>query len=378
VKFAFITTSVIPSSTANSIQAMKVVHTYCKLGYVSKLWVPDFGRADWQMLAEIYGVNAPFDIEWESFKPALKQYDFSWKSVRSAINWGADIIYTWSLQAAVFALWHKKAVIIELHDYPMGRIGPILFRVLMQSKGKKLVLCTTKALAEGIEKRYKLRFDPKELQIAPNGCEPEQYQNLPDPPEARFRLGLKEGFTVVYSGHFYSGRGMDLLTKIAEALPNINFLWAGGKQTDIEPWPQHLSDKHILNVTITGFIPNSQLPLYQAAADVLVMPYGRRIAGSSGGNIAEIINPMKMFDYLAAGRALVASDIPVFHEVLHRGVALFCQPDVPEEWISTITKLSQDANLRQQLAHSAKKEALKYAWSTRSLNTLTQLEELLQ
>lgn len=378
MKIAFITTSVIPSSTANSIQAMKVVHANGLLGQTVKLWVPDFGNADWETIADIYGVNQPFDITWLPFTPSRKQYDFSWKAVRAANQWGADVIYTWSLQAAVIALLQNKPAVLELHDYPMGRLGPVLFRAFMRFSGRKLILCTTNALARGLEARFHLQFAPGELLIAPNGCDLERYANLPNPQDARRQLGLEEGFTVGYSGHFYPGRGMDLLAAIASALPGVCFLWMGGKPEDIEPWQQWLDSQHNKNVTITGFIANSKLPLYQAAADVLVMPYGRCIAGSSGGNIADVINPMKMFDYLAAGRALVASDIPVFHEVLHEGITLFCRPEQPESWVQAITRLKEDPQLRQRLAQNAKKEAARYSWTERALNTLALLEKLLK
>ena len=83
------------------------------------------------------------------------------------------------------------------------------------------------------------------------------------------------------------------------------------------------------NVTFTGFIPNARLPLYQAAADILLMPYGRAIAGSSGGNSAEICSPMKLFDYMGAGRAILSSDLPVIHEVLDENSAVFAAAGRP-------------------------------------------------
>lgn len=378
MKFAFITTSVIPSSTANSIQAMKVVHAYQQAGETVNLWVPDFGSAEWPSIADIYGISEAFAINWLPFKPSRKQYDFSWNAVKAASEWGADVIYTWSLQAAVFALLQNRPCVLELHDYPMGHIGPTLFRAFMRFEGIKLLLCTTHALAQGLEGRYNFLFKPHELMIAPNGCDINRYANLPEPHQARRLLSFPDKFTVGYSGHFYAGRGMDLLISIAKALPDIQFLWSGGKQADIDPWQKALADEHISNVIITGFIPNSQLPLYQAAADVLVMPYGRRIAGSSGGNIAEVINPMKMFDYLAAGRSLIASDIPVFHEVLREEFMRFCQPEEPEEWIETIRLLKQDPLLRNQLSQSAKKEAVQYSWNARTQNTLSRLEKIIQ
>ena len=183
---------------------------------------------------------------------------------------------------------------------------------------------------------------------------PKDMPTCPYPEEARKQLGLRDGFTVGYSGHFYPGRGMELLTEIARLLPEVNFLWMGGRQEDIAPWQETLAEQSIHNVTITGFIPNSRLPLYQAAADVLVMPYGKKISGSSGGDISRVINPMKMFDYLAAGRPIIASEIPVFHEILTKETAIFCEPENAQDWAKAIQDLQDNPEKRAQMGASAK------------------------
>ena len=378
MRIGCITTSIIPSKTANSIQAVKVCHALKQIGHDIHLWVPEFQRAHWDEIAEIYGITDQFEITWLPFLKRLKQYDFSWRSVRSAINWKAEVVYTWALQAAFFANLQKVPVAMEFHDFPMGFMGPKLFQLLMRLRTEKLILTTTLALAQGIEERYDLRFDSGILQIAPNGTDPERYNDLPNPNKARNSLGLKNGFTVGYTGHFYSGRGMDLLTTIARSMPDINFLWVGGQEKDIAPWHAELYAQSIHNVTITGFISNSRLPMYQAAADILVMPYGKKIEGSSGGNIARVINPMKMFDYLSTGRAIIASNIPVFHEVLNEKIAVFCDPDNANDWVSAINKLSRNANLRLSMQEAALDAAKTYSWKNRARVSIDKLEKILK
>ena len=378
MRIGCITTSIIPSKTANSIQAVKVCHALKQIGHDIHLWVPEFQRAHWDEIAEIYGITDQFEITWLPFSKRLKQYDFSWRSVRSAINWKAEVVYTWALQAAFFANLQKVPVAMEFHDFPMGFMGPKLFQLLMRLRTEKLILTTTLALAQGIEERYDLRFDSGILQIAPNGTDPERYNDLPNPNKARNSLGLKNGFTVGYTGHFYSGRGMDLLTTIARSMPDINFLWVGGQEKDIAPWHAELYAQSIHNVTITGFISNSRLPMYQAAADILVMPYGKKIEGSSGGNIARVINPMKMFDYLSTGRAIIASNIPVFHEVLNEKIAVFCDPDNANDWVSAINKLSRNTNLRLSMQEAALDAAKTYSWKNRARVSIDKLEKILK
>jgi glycosyltransferase involved in cell wall biosynthesis len=107
------------------------------------------------------------------------------------------------------------------------------------------------------------------------------------------------------------------------------------------------------------------------------MPYGKKISGSSGGDISRVINPMKMFDYLACGRAIIASEIPVFHEILNDGNAIFCDAENPGEWINAIQTLADDPTLRARLAGNGRRDAARYTWQMRAQTTMDKLSLLL-
>ncbi len=377
MKIAAISTSRIPSNTANSIQVMKVCQALKQLDNEVKLWVPKFRTAPWPELADKYGISAPFEMEWLDFQKNLKQYDFCWKTVRAGIQWGADVVYTWALQAAAFSAMRNTTTVMEFHDYPMGTLGPFWFRAFIHAPGKKILLTTTRSLANGIQERFRLKIPEEILQIAPNGTDLERYKTLPTSVEARRQLGISDRFTIMYTGHFYSGRGMELMLNIAQALPQFQFLWVGGQDKDIEPWKKRLQELGIQNVIITGFINNALLPLYQAAGDILLMPYQREIAGSSGGNIVKVINPMKMFDYLATRRAILASDIQIFHEVLNEHNAMFCPPEDLNAWINAILFLEKNKPQRDKLARQAGKDAELFTWNNRASQTLAKLQSII-
>jgi glycosyltransferase involved in cell wall biosynthesis len=128
------------------------------------------------------------------------------------------------------------------------------------------------------------------------------------------------------------------------------------------------------NVTLTGFIENSRLPLVQAAADILLMPYGSSISSSSGQDIAEVINPMKMFEYMAAERAIITTDLPVIREILDETLAVFCQPGNTAAWKSAIESLLTDEKWRTLLASRARREIEKYTWTARAQHALNGME----
>ncbi len=373
MRIASITTSTMPTSTAHSIQAAKVTQALAQVndGPVH-LWVPGKGRTSWERMASNYGLSTSFGIGWLPANRPWRRYDFTLEALEAARKWKADMIYTWTIQVAALATLRGIPTILEMHDVPTGRLGPWLFLRYIRSHAPYRMLCTTRALRAKLEETLGFSLMEQKVRIAPNGTDMARYAGLPCAADARRQLGLQDNPTVVYTGHFYSGRGMDLLLDLAHAFPSVSFLWVGGKPRDVDPWRDRLKEAGLGNVTITGFIENDRLPLYQAAADVLVMPYNQAVSGSGGGNIVEVFNPMKMFDYLATGRAILSSDLPVLHEVLNAGNAEFARPGDSQEWIEALGGLLADPLRREKLGGQARQDAAQYDWQVRAKTALAQ------
>ena len=358
-----ISTAQIPSTTANSIQVMKACQAMAQNGHNLRLLVPGQGQTAWPELARLYGLNTSFAIEWLPFNPRLRRNDFALKAARQAI--GADLVYTWTVQSAVAALLSSQPTLLEVHDVPTGRLGPLWLRMFLRLPGKKCLVLITLALRRALEAQLKRPLPANQLVIAPNGVEPERYQGLPTAPAARAQLGLPQQITVGCTGHLYAGRGAELFLGLAARFPQASFVWVGGREADVTAQRTRAQQAGLSNVTFTGFIPQADVPLSQAAADILLMPYGRSIAGSSGGNSADICSPMKLFDYLAAERAILSSDLPVIREILDDSSAAFAAPEDLASWSTALARLLAEPNLRASLsAHSAEK-ALQYSWRSR-------------
>jgi len=371
MRIAIITNSRIPSLTANSIQAMKVCQALAQLGHDIRLYAPrETEPATWDELASHYGLSTQFEIEWLPSLRALKRYDFTLHSIFATCKFKADIVYTWLLNPAVVALWLGWPVILEIHAEITGNLGPWLMRRFWRSSTRKRLLVTTRPLREAVETVAGLTFPEDAIQIAPNGVDLSQYESLLDAPEARRQLGLGNKPTVGFTGHIYPGRGADLLFELAKRMQDINFLWVGGTPDEVSYWRDQLSEAGASNVTMTGFVENSRLPLYQSAADVLLMPYGRSISASSGQDIAKVINPMKMFDYMASGRAIVSADLPVIREVLNEDNAVFCDSGNVGVWEGALRKLLTNEPHRLSLGVQAREDVSEYTWITRTKRAL--------
>jgi len=159
MNIAVISASQVPSITANSIQVMKVAQALAQLGHAVTLIVPRsaprqpaaIAPASWEDLAAHYGLSASdgaegsFDVAWLPANPRLKRYDFAWQALVRARQSGCEAVYTWMLQAAVFGLYRGFPVLLEMHDRPSGRIGPLFFREFWRKPGQKRMLPITRA-----------------------------------------------------------------------------------------------------------------------------------------------------------------------------------------------------------------------------------------
>jgi glycosyltransferase involved in cell wall biosynthesis len=370
MKIICISASEVPSSTANSIQVMKSSQALTQLGHQVHLILPGRSPAVWEELAGLYGLRMPFELEWLPANPRLKRYDFCLAAVRRARAMQGDMIYVWPLQAAVFGLLGHLPVVLEMHGPPEGWLGPLVFRLFLKLTGEKRILPITRALSVYLEEHYRHQFTPGEVVISPNGVDLERYENLPIASVARQRLGFPEAVTVGYTGHLYPGRGMKLLVEMAHRFPQVQFLWVGGRPEDIQYWQKQLDMEKLSNVSLLGFVENIRLPLYQAAADILLMPYERQITGSSGGNSVDYCSPMKMFEYMGCGRAIISSDLPVIREILNNSNSLLCPPEDINAWEQALSRLVADIGLRQSLGQRAQQEVEEFTWQKRAYKAL--------
>lgn len=380
MRIAIVAPSYLPARRANTIQVMKMAQALQNSGHQLHLSVPGTHptyaseKALWDEMQHHYGLHCPpFQIEWLPTHSLLRRYDFGLSAVHRAQTWKADLLYTRLPQAALFAALSGISTIFEVHDLPQGPAGNLLFRLFLQRKSHRRLVVITQALAKELHTRYGAPVSPPFTIIAPDGVDLERYQNLPSPSEARRRLNLPDRFTAGYTGHLYAGRGLEIILALAARFPQISFLLAGGEALQTGELQEKIQAQAMDNVMINGFIPNADLPLYQAACEVLLMPYQQQVAASSGGDIAHYLSPMKMFEYLACGRAILSTDLPVLKEVLNSQNSVLLPPENVNAWQIALQELQTRPELLDQLSAQARKDAQNYSWDERARRILSGL-----
>ena len=380
MKIAVIAPSHLPARRANTVQVMKMSQALAHLGHAVRLYAPGIPqpRPGWDELAHHYGLQTRFELEWLPASPSLRRHDFSYRAVLQARRWGAELVYTRLPQAAALASLIRLGTVYELHDLPAGVGGPFLFRLFLKGGGARRLVVISRTLAADLHAKLNAPLDPPLTLLAPDGVDLARYRHLPDPQTARQELfarhGWQLGFTAGYSGHFYPGRGVELLLELAARLPQVSFILVGGEPQDVARLRKQAESRGLPNLYLSGFVPNAELPLYQAACDLLLMPYQAQVASSSGGDIGRYLSPMKMFEYLACGRAILSSDLPVLREVLKSSNAVLLPPGDVGAWAGAVESLQADPARRLALGEQARRDAESYTWERRAGRILEGLE----
>jgi glycosyltransferase involved in cell wall biosynthesis len=371
LRILYLSDSIIPSRTANSINVMKMCTAFSRIGNEVVLLTikrPGSHQKDVESDFDFYGVEPLFEIR-KFYVPQMKSSIFLY-SLRCAIETlkiKPDVVYGRFLRGVWLAAMLGFETIYEMHftERQMPRVGRLLFSNLVKKRKLKHLVVISQALKEMIEDNV----SRKKIIVAHDGADlignnnKEVQTELFDPRGQKTKVG--------YIGHLYPGRGIELIFKMARELPGIDFHIIGGAEEDIKTRKREAEGK---NIFFHGFVPPSLINSYIRHCDILVMPYQRRvtISGDKASDTSRWMSPLKMFEYMASGRPIIASDLPVLREVLdHERNAILVVPDDINGWVRSIQFLADDQKTRERLAKQALIDLKQsYTWERRAQRVL--------
>ncbi len=169
---------------------------------------------------------------------------------------------------------------------------------------------------------------------------------------------------VGYAGHLYPWKGVDVLLHALAQVPEVGGLIVGGheREPDLARMRALASTLGIGDrVAFTGQLRHAEVAARLDAADVLVLP------NPPSAISTRATSPLKLFEYMAAGRAIVASDLPSIREVLaNDDTALLVKPGDAGGLADAIRRLAADPSLRARLGDAARRASADYSWSRRA------------
>ena len=224
---------------------------------------------------------------------------------------------------------------------------------------------------ETLVRDYKL--NPDKIHVIPHGVELPKTNISQN--EAKRRLGL-EGYNVLlFFGFIKPGKGLDhlikALPKVLEKHPNTKLVVAGGNHPHVNEWANSYLEKihqlidelgvrHAIHMT-EGFIPEEDIPLYIASADICIMPYDQTEIISASG---------VLHTFASHGKPLIATKVYQTSELTHGVNAILVPPKNPEALANAIIKLLSNPNLRKKIAENIKRLATENRWENIANKTL--------
>lgn len=213
--------------------------------------------------------------------------------------------------------------------------------------------------------------DPAKIAVIPNGVDTERFHPGLDARQVRDTFCLADDPVVIFVGGFQQWHGLDLLvdafTHVRAAVPDAKLLLVGDgpARPQIE---QQIAARGVRSAAvITGFVPQTQVPHLLAAADVAVLPYP---------TLPEDLwfSPLKLYEYMATGKAIVASRAGQITDVLQDGdTGLLVPAGDVADLATAIRRLLSDTAERKRIGCNARREAIeRHSWEHR----IRQLEDV--
>lgn len=210
-------------------------------------------------------------------------------------------------------------------------------------QGADFVLPVTAVLGQHVSARG---VPAARIVVIPNGINEAHFATAPTPDAAKLALGWPQALVLGFTGFVRDWHGMDhvirwMASSTAPANARLLIVGDGPARADLEALAHGLNLGE--RVRFTGVIPRGEVPAHVAAFDIALQPA-----------VVAYASPLKLFEYMALAKAVVAPNQPNIAEVLSDGVnALLFDPTVPGALEQSLARLSSDAGLRQRLGQGA-------------------------
>jgi glycosyltransferase involved in cell wall biosynthesis len=353
MKLLYATSIDLPSTRANRIQIVSMARAFAaQLGDNFVLG-----------LRENAGESLACDT---AVLPGSRSYKLAWQYMGIARERGITHVFCREeklllLMLVYNALWFRLPLkfIYELHHF--WHTG-LWYRTLLRWVDG-IVAITHGLKAQLVTVGYK----EEKIFVSPDAVDIMVFDAAFTKEEARTKLGLPHDRKIaLYAGAIEDPwKGAGVFYGSAVHLPDTYLLViVGGKPLYVEKFLREYPA--VPSVRMEGYKDYyKELPVYLKAADVLVVP------NSGKEDISRIsTSPLKVFAYMAAGRPMVASDLPSIREVLNGSNAVLVEADNPQALARGIATLAEDPALANHLAAQARKDVEVYTWDARAKTIL--------
>lgn len=383
-KIWYVTAHKIPTLWAHGVQIMKMCEAFASAG----LDITLFAQSPKEIMRDpflFFGITNRFSIEQIGAPAALTE---RWNALR--LHWflnfllfgfrlkktlvkrkdRPDFLYVREYALLPFLFGLHVPVFFEAHS-PPGKIGRFFLRRSMRA------IVGVGALTEYVRRDLaQYGVSEEKIILLPDGFSPNDFLAIQkSQSELRDELQLPHDKKIIlYVGQLFPWKGVFALIEasrfLGEKIP-FEMVIVGG----YEPYCSQLRDfarkKNLNHITVIPQQEHRQAIAFMKTADVLVLPSSAKHPHS-----ALYSSPMKLFEYMASGRPIVASDVPSSREILDESDAIFFRPDDPQSLASAITSLFADSGGADVISKNAMQKVKEYTWEKRAEKVLAYLEQV--
>jgi len=372
-KLIYVANARIPNESAHTNQIVQMCEAFGKKIDTLLVTLPGTVNED---LFDYYGVKKTFEVKFLNLPEfLLKNYylrDAPLILYSSFLVWVHKIkglkvlLFSRSILSSFFVKVFTNAfTIYEIHDIRWDN-SSMFFSI---KKSILMRLNKIVAITQGLkEKLTSGGIKENKILVLPDGANLKKFDINANKEELKKHLGIPMDKTIImYMGQLYEWKGVDILVK---SIPLINdknstqFVIIGGVKRDIKRVKNLADNLNILDkIIFIDFVEPKRVPLYLKLADVLVLPNSGKYKISK-----KYTSPLKLFEYMASRKPIVASDLPSIREILNEECAELIDPDNPKELTNAIEKILNDKKLSTKLSRNAYKKVEEYTWDKRVEN----------
>jgi len=376
VNLIYIANSRIPTNKAHGFQVMKMCEAFSNAGIEIELLAPRRFNSIKENPFSYYNIRETFKIRKTfvidliplskylgAFANFVESITFALFSLSGLSRADADVIYTRDQFSGWFLSFFKKRFVYEVHSFPRH---VALYRRIWKKAHKIIVI--TSALKNLVIKEG---IPENKILIAPDAVDLKIFESInADKDELRAELNLpKDSFLVGYVGKFKTLEMEKGIKTMIEALPlsgnETKMVFVGGEESEIKEYKMFSNRFNVLPQCIfISYQPHAKVIRYIKAMDALVIPFPNK------PHYAFYASPLKLFEYMASGRPIIASDLPALREILNDKNALFFKPDDAPDLARAIKMLKSSQMLGYHLSQQALADVQQYTWQKRAKNIL--------
>jgi glycosyltransferase involved in cell wall biosynthesis len=362
MKILYVAEATMPGQKADSIHVMRMCRSMVKAGHEVKLIAfrgPSFDNL--KSCFDYYGVEPVFEIQLINAPGTGRMASFAlgMTAMFEVLRWKPDLAYTRTVTSAFFMSKVAKNLVLEAHSifFKAARtFHRFFFKSVLHNKSLKGMV----VISDALKKIYfNEGVNPDSLFVAHDGSD----VVIHDETE---KLKGNFALNVGYFGSVFKGRGVERILEMARVRNHVGFHFFGASAEDMADYG-YLPD----NCSFYGFVSPSVVYRYRNECDILVAPYQQEVyvSDKQSYSTSMFMSPLKIFEYMSAGKAIIVSDMPVLREVLASDTAMMVSSADSQAWIDALDKLEQNPGLSKKIGQAALDVFLeKYTWDQRASN----------